>query len=377
MASETTGLRELGERLRARREESRLSIAELSRLSRVPAHEIDSFEGGHGGVGAAALIRIAGALGVPPASFVHTRAPKVRALVEPSVLLRASRAAWLRDDDRDVLADALRRARAFNEIGELLRVERLADGFRPTPPPADRPFLDGARVALEVRARIPERTGTLRDLVRLLENRFNTLVVRHRFADGRLLGAACRSGDARVIAVNTASSTETTRRFTLAHELGHHVLYLDESGAIGDELDEGENRGRFWFDTPPHEKRANAFAAMLLAPTAFVESIIGPRRRVSSYEEAKRLVETVRGRAGMGFAATAWHLHNVAYLEESLVRELLIAEPDADPLTGFEDEPRFDGLVRRVFEALSRGIITRGRARELLGEDLERYDPGP
>jgi hypothetical protein len=69
----------------------------------------------------------------------------------------------------------------------------------------------------------------------------------------------------------------------------------------------------------------------------------------------------------MGFAATTWHLHNLSYFDQGIAEMLLLAEPEADPVTGFEEDTRFDGLERRVFEAYAREIISRGRARELLG----------
>lgn len=367
--SDSKGLRDLGRRLRARRDEARLDPATLSTLARVAPDALERFEEGHGGLGVPALMRVASALGVPPTSFVHTDAPIVHASVEPSIVLKAPAAAWLNDTDREALVRSLRRARAFVEVGELLGVERHADAFAPSAPPNERPFRHGAEVALRVRGALPERSGPLRGLARLLEDRFNILVLRHPFSDSRVLGAACRSGAARLVAMNSGIASETTRRFALAHELGHHVLDLEESGA---RADEGEVT-RTWFENPPAEKRANAFAAMLLAPESVVAEVAGPRRSVNRYDEAKRLVDAVRAHVGMGFAATAWHLHNLEYfIDDGLVRTLLLAEPDADALSGFEEDTRFDGLHRRVAAALAKDMISRARARELLGDD----DPG-
>jgi Zn-dependent peptidase ImmA (M78 family) len=174
------------------------------------------------------------------------------------------------------------------------------------------------------------------------------------------------------VAVTTAG-TDTARRFALAHELGHQILDLEESGATADEGErDGEN---YWFHTSPREKRANAFAAMFLAPASIVANLIGaPSRVMTSYDEAKRLVASVRAYVGMGFAATAWHLHNLRYFDDGMARLLLLAESDADPVDKFEEDTSYDGLHRRAFEALSKGLISRGRARELLGEDLEEFD---
>ncbi len=364
MSTPGPGLAELGRRLRARRDEARVDVATLGARSGVPPHEIDAFEGGHGGLSVAALMRLANALGVPATSFVHTRAPVVPAPVEPSVVMKGLGAAWLHDADREALAAGLRRARAFTEAGELIRAPRLADGFRPSVPPERNAHVPGYDAAAAVRAKLL-RVGPLRGLGRLIEDQFDVLVVRYRFTDPRVLGAACRSGSARVVAVNIGISMETTRRFALAHELGHQLLDLEESGVTADERT--ERGGRAWFEKAPREKRADAFAAMLLAPAAAVAEVAGQPRGTASYEEAKGMVERVRANVGMGFAAITWHLHNLKYFDERVAETLVLAEPEADPITGFEEDTRFDGLERRVLEAYAREIISHGRARELLG----------
>jgi len=364
VAGPLPGLIELGRRVRARRDEARLDVQTLAALASVDASRIQAFEAGEGGLGVAELMRLANALGVPGTSFVHTRAPTVHAPLDPTVVLKGPGAAWLDDRDRQALAEGLRRARAFTEAGELLGAPRQGDAFRPKSPPEWNAHQQGYEAALAVRSQLA-RPGPLRGLARLLEDKFDVLVLRYRFGDPRVLGAACRSGSARLVAVNVGCPTETTRRFALAHELAHQLLDLDESGVTADERTE---RGpRAWFEKAPSEKRADAFAAMLLAPAVAVEEVTGPPRSASSYEGAKVIVERVRAHVGMGFAATTWHLHNLGYFDQGLAETLLLAEPEADPVTGFEEDTRFDGLERCVFQAYAREIVSRGRARELLG----------
>lgn len=359
-----TGLGLLGQRLHDRREEARLDLASLAQRSGVGSAKLDAFEAGHGGLSVAELMRVANVLGVPSTSFIHTRAPVVPAPVEPSVVLKGIGAAWLRDSDRDVLAAGLRRARAFAEAGELVKAPKLGERFRPARAPDRDAYVAGYDAANKARALLP-RVGPLRRLARLLEDQFDVLVLRHRFADPRVLGASCRSGTARLVAVNIGIASETTRRFALAHELGHQLLDLDESGVAADELP--ERTARAWFGKIPREQRADAFAAMLLGPPAVVAEVAGEPSGTATYDEGKSLVERVRAHVGLGFAATTWHLHNLRYFDKGLAEELLIAEPDADPVTGFEEETRFDGLERRVLEAYARDTISHGRARELLG----------
>jgi len=364
MGHPATGVAELGRRLRARREEARLDAATLAKRARIAVSALEAFEAGHGGLGVAALMRIANELGVPLTSFAHSQAPEVHAPVEPSIVLKGVGAAWLTEKDREALAQGLRRARAFTEAGELLRAPRPADAFAATPAPereAHRPGYAAASAARNVLA----RPGPLRNLARLLEDQFDVLVLRHRFADARVLGAACRSGSARLVAVNLGVAVETTRRFALAHELGHQLLDLEATGVTADEVP--ERGARAWFEKKPTEKRADAFAAMFLAPAAAVAEVAGQPRGTAGYDEAKTMVDRVRARVGMGYSATTWHLHNLGYFDQALAEMLLLAEPDADPLAGFEEDTRFDGLERRVLEAYAKESISRGRARELLG----------
>lgn len=364
MGTSAPALLELGRRVRARREEACLDLAVLAERARLVPSALDAFETGRGGLGVAALMRVASELGVPPTSFVHVTAPVVPAALEPSIVLKAPPAAWLTDEDREALVGGLRRARAFTEAGELIGAPRLADSFVPSPAPDKDAHRPGYATAREAR-NLLGRPGPLRSIARLLEDRFDILVLRHRFADPRVLGAACRSGRARLIAVNMGIAAETTRRFALAHELAHHLLDLGATGVAADEVPE---RGvRAWFEKRAAEKRADAFAAMFLAPEAAVASVAGPPRPVTGYDEAKSMVEQIRVLVGMGYAATAWHLHNLGYFDQGRAEMLILAEPEVDPIAGLEEDTRFDGLERRVLEAYAREHISRGRARELLG----------
>jgi transcriptional regulator with XRE-family HTH domain len=191
------GLLDLGRRVRARRDEARLDVSTLAALANVDAPRIEAFEAfeafeaGEGGLGVAELMRIANALGVPGTSFVHTRAPIVPAPLDPAVVLKGPGAAWLDDRDRDALAQGLRRTRAFTEAGELLGAPRLAESFGPRNPPERNAHQPGYDAALAVRAQLA-RPGPLRGLARLLEDKFDVLVLRHRFGDPRVLARVYR-----------------------------------------------------------------------------------------------------------------------------------------------------------------------------------------
>ena len=198
---------------------------------------------------------------------------------------------------------------------------------------------------------------------RLIEERFNILVVRLKFVNPAVEGAAARSGSGRVICVGAAVTSEARCRFVLAHELAHHLLDLGEDDVRADDrpLD-----GGFSLENPPDEKRANAFAAMLLAPRDAVRLVLGEPRSEHSIDSARELVERSRVEFGLSAPAMGWHLLNLGYIaHEEVVRAATAAA--AKEAAGFEEEPRLDGLERRVREALAKDVISAGRAREVLG----------
>ncbi len=371
MERQAEALKELGRRLSRRRKESGLDVETLSARTAVPVQLIVGFEKGQGALGAGALARLASALGVAPTAFLHTCAPQERAPVEPGVLLKErSVGASLSSRDREALARGLQKAQAFSLLGDLLRVERLAEGIHPKAAPVKNAHRAGYASALQVRALLPERRGPLRGLTRLVEGRFDILVLRHRFEHASVLGASCRSGRSRLIVISTRIEREPVYRFVLAHELAHHLLDLSDSGVTTDE-GRFENAG-FWMGNPPEEKRANAFAAMLLAPEEAVRNELGaPKPEGYGLTEARTLVTRAQTRFGLSFPAMAWHLYNLRYFRSAETVDALLTTPDETPLAGFEEESHFDGLERRTLEAHSREAISASRARELLGRSLE------
>jgi hypothetical protein len=153
--------------------------------------------------------------------------------------------------------------------------------------------------------------------------------------------------------------------------LAHHLRDLE---AASGEISTFAIASKFDMEPPPIEKRANAFAAMLLAPEGAVRGKLGlpAGRKKAEFDEARVWAESICSIFGIGFAATAWHLHNLAYYDEGTAR-LLLAHADPTPPTGFEADTRWDGLSREVFEALAAGEISLGRARNLIGDDVEAW----
>jgi Zn-dependent peptidase ImmA (M78 family)/transcriptional regulator with XRE-family HTH domain len=374
----TANLHELGLRLRRRRSEAGLTEEQLGALAGLNSTAVRSFEAGLENLGAAHLLRVARALGVPASQLLSVRSPEVAARAEPKVLLRSLGLADLHDADEELMAQAIRRAASFVELGKLLRVGDLTSRFKPQPASAVKPYLSGYRLAEEVRNELAaslgdgsQALGPIRSLRRLVEDRFNMLVVTRSFSVSRLQGAAARSGEARVMVLSKELRFESTRRFIIAHELAHHLFDLGSDGAAVD----ADLSGGFLIDKPPEEKRANAFAAMLLMPEADVRKVLGPPLTIHSIDTARSMVNRLRSLYGGSPEATAWHMLNLRYLaDDEMVREVVACSWSEEG--GFEDEPVLDGLERRAAEAVSRDMITVGKAREFLGLPADAPIPG-
>jgi transcriptional regulator with XRE-family HTH domain/Zn-dependent peptidase ImmA (M78 family) len=364
-------LKELGRRLAARRSEAHLSIRELSASAQVPETQLDAFEAGNGTLGVAALTRVARALGVPENSFFHTAVKESPALRAPSFMLsETGRGSSLSTDDTRILGAYLRQAREFAGLGDLLGMPGLAEQFKPSPARSAKPFLQGYDLARRVRTILGADRAPLRRVRQMFEDQLNILVVDHAFTDRRIQAASCRSGNARLVAISPTLKHETSRRAILAHELCHQLADLSQEGVVTDEaIDDAD--GGFSMDRSPEEKRARAFAIMLLAPSdAFRESLGQPSNQLSVHSAADA-VSFWRRHFGIGFQAMTWHLFHLGYFnfhEDEVAK--LASYGDGLEVSGFEDAGSKDGLQARVEEALRRDAISGERARLILGQYL-------
>jgi len=104
------------------------------------------------------------------------------------------------------------------------------------------------------------------------------------------------------------NSKETGQRFSLAHELGH--LLFDRDKALQMAVASGS-----W--APPElEKRANAFAAMLLMPPEVIDQNLPPSGKTWTRTHIEELALTLE----CGFVALLEHLVNLDYLPSSMAQ---------------------------------------------------------
>lgn len=114
------------------------------------------------------------------------------------------------------------------------------------------------------------------DLV-TLANRQGIKVHNAMFSEEGISGMLAKRGDNITMLINQ-SEHPNRKRFTIAHELGHHFLHLMEDGDIVDT--EGDLFRNEWGgervveqDFRRREVQANQFAAALLMPTRLVEEV--------------------------------------------------------------------------------------------------------
>ena len=106
-----------------------------------------------------------------------------------------------------------------------------------------------------------------------LANRLGVTVNNAKFADDSLAALIAKRGHTTRIFVEQ-SDPPYRKRFSIAHELGHHCLHLHEDGEIVDKradmFREREPAGGPISEDRMREIQANWFAAELLMPTEFV-----------------------------------------------------------------------------------------------------------
>lgn len=253
MASSQTA-RWIGSRLRDERTRQELSQKTLALRAEVSQPAIALWEKGRRTPGVEELLRLATALGTDVGDLL----PQEGGLQPIRAVLRAE---------------------TFElEQGELsAELEKVIDQAERTPAPPTKLTIEatdphGAAEKLLVRAR---GTRPPVNVLRLAE-RCGVRVIPHELPEA-LSGAILELEDGAVITVN-ADQYPGRQRFTVAHELGHHLLRhhdrfhidLSEPTAVG------EPPGHNWV----HEREANEFAACLLMPATMLRRLVPKARSV-------------------------------------------------------------------------------------------------
>lgn len=238
---------QIGHRLKAARQRAHVSQAELAARLQVTQTAVSYWEAGRRLPGVDDLMKIAEFLDAPLTDLL------------PGDSERRPLGAVLRAAADQVQDEALGRA-----------LERFAEqAARILAPHADLSVrAAGARDAAEQLLAAARLTGAPPVDVAELARRCGVRVLGFDFA-GMVDGLVAQLPDGPAIGLDTGQPNEQRRRFTLAHELGHHLLrhsasfhldFFDAGGSAGDAP------GYNW----QHERAANEFAANLLMPADLV-----------------------------------------------------------------------------------------------------------
>lgn len=133
----------------------------------------------------------------------------------------------------------------------------------------------------------------------VLANRLGMTVNNAKFSDDNIVGMIAKRGENVSLLVNQ-SDPPFRKRFTIAHELGHHFLHLLEDGEFVDsEADLFRQPPVEQADITPARRKeiqANMFAAALLMPA---EEVAARWKEFPSVEQMARVFNV--SEAAMGF----------------------------------------------------------------------------
>ena len=165
--------------------------------------------------------------------------------------------------------------------------------------PDEVPFL--SRQEIEAKARDVRRAHRLETIPVdpvVLANRLGMKVFNAKFSDDNLVGMIAKRGDTLTLLVNQADPPYR-KRFTIAHELGHHFLHLMSDGEF---VDGEANLFRMPQEdakelTPDRrqEIQANMFAAALLMPEEHIRSEWPRLRSIDEMAQLFNVSESAMG----------------------------------------------------------------------------------
>lgn len=339
---------QLGERIAAARSASGFTQSELAAAIDLDRTAVSKIETGDRKVDAVELSRIAERLGRPISWFLATPLPSV-------ISRRNARGV-------EVAADIQLETLA-NDVEQLVDLGLLSlVALGPLGVTVD--SVEAAETAaVEVRQHLQQPDGELVDLTRVAE-RLGLLVFMQSLGkevEGSYV--ALRTGGVALVGADAPSGR---RRFTIAHELGHHVLADEYSSA--------------WLasDHDDRERLINAFAIHLLVPRLAIDrcwpQLDGPE---DPWNAAIHLAATY----AVSWSALCAHLRNLRFIDEATRSDLAARPPakgdflermlalpaDVSPAL----PPSFEAAVIKGYR---RRLIGRERALELLRGTLQADD---
>lgn len=301
---------QVGTRVAAARKRRGMTGTELGEKVGLRKDQISKIESGRRRLDISELPRVAAALGVPVRSLLGQ--PD-----RPALAIAGRLAA---EAGPDAVLSVRRRARQLLEIEDLLTqvtgmpparpspqghrvVEQARASFRARPRSRAEAKRQGRELAELTRRELDLGSDALGDIAGLIEQHFAVDVALSPLGSD-VDGLCVHSGAVALILAST-DSPDGRVRFTLAHELGHHLL--------GDPREVIEEAERDMFADTAVERRASAFAGHLLMPERGVRSVLA-WLGVEPDTVSERAVIALMEHFGVSMAALIYQLNIIGVL---------------------------------------------------------------
>jgi Zn-dependent peptidase ImmA (M78 family)/transcriptional regulator with XRE-family HTH domain len=335
---------DVGSRVAEARDAARLTQSELATRIGIERTALAKIESGKRGLSSLELARLASELDRPIEWFV----------AEPPPAVVSRRASSLHPpDDLDVLVDVFAR-----DVELLIEIGALRPPGKADRGPAPRTLRQAEALAAQMRVAIGEAEGPIRNLAAKAEA-LGLYVASIELSGGVPDGAYVALNDAGASVVN-GTQDAGRRRFTLAHELGHHVIADEYSTdwAVDEPRDE-------------RERRVNAFAIHFLMPRA---SVTRDWTGYGGQSDPRRAAIRLACEYRVSWTAACGQLQNLGLVDRRLAEQLRASRPNradflelglyvVEELTPPELSPQFASGVVRAYRGHK---IAAGRAVELL-----------
>jgi len=362
----------MGVRIAALREARGMTGEELGAVLGLSRSQISKVEHGTRRVDVSEVAAIADALEVSLAEVLG---------VERSGSLALAARVMAAPDEGDTLPSRRRMRQLLEAEANLASSTGLSRG-RPTPsgqsvlvmirdrgiPSSRAPWRDGEDLAGIVREGLGLGRAPIADVAELAEQHFGIDVLAWPTGEG--VSGLCAHGQDVAMALISTSFTRGHQRFTVAHELAHHLLRDPREIVIDSKL---------YDNTSPAEKRANAFAAALLMPADGLRDVVADR-----FIDETLIVELMR-HFGVSFSALLYRLATNSVRQLSLqardrwlqkpLSSVLRAANDPAPgeLTTADESKRIPPRLWRAAQAgYQDGRVGIGTLAALADEDAEQ-----
>jgi len=355
MSQKAQGWKELGERLAHARKTARLNQADLAAAVELDRTAVTRIESGDRKVDFLELARIAEVLRRPIDWFLS---PPL-----PAVVSRRQNPDVADESQADVLLEGLAR-----DVALLTEMKVLSPPAAWRRSPAE--SVEGAEAAArDLRRHLDVGTGPIWDLARLAE-RVGLYAFGLDLGEDALDGSYLALEPGGVALVN-GRADPGRRRFTLVHELGHHVF--------------ADQYSPEWILAPDGgggEKLINAFAIHFLAPR---EAVVERWRQLAGATDPRPAAIVIAADYGVSWTAACNQLRTLGLVDDRTRERLVVDRPRrADYLEGgvaLREElvpPAVPpGFAQAVMKAYRRHKVSGARAVELLRGTLVTADLPP